>query len=198
MLRRLLIAATLFTGHAVAVPAPMPPEELERRADLVAEVEVTSTACVGPPTDKGELVATEYRSELSIVSAKKGKPDGPVALSGYSIEWKGDQSAGGAPPTPPLPKGWRGKVHLQKLPGGGWMPVWYNALEEDPGRSRPAPLPECAKKGCAGCTVPGDASGWPLAALLLLAWLTRSSGGGSLLGSSSRRAAGRPPTRPAR
>lgn len=161
-------------GHAV--PAPMPAQELAQKADLVAEVEVTGVSCAGPPTDKRDFVATEYRSQLSVVRVISGTAAEPITLSGYRIEWKREAPTGGAPPTPPLARGWRGKVYLQKLPGGGWMPVWWNALEEDPAASKPEPLPACGKKGCSGCAVPGtgDASS-PLLVLLALGWLRRAA-----------------------
>lgn len=202
-MRALTLAVVLVAGSASAVPAPMSAEDLAR-ADLVVDAKVDRVECAGPPVDKGDFVVTEYRSSLTIEKTVSGKPPSALTLSGYRIEWKEEQPTG-APPTPPLAKGWRGRLYLDELGGGGgFVPVWYNALVEDPSASRPEALPKCGARGCSGCALPDrESTSWlamVLVGLLLVArrTLTRSSNAGSLPGSSSRRAGARLPRPPVR
>lgn len=175
MVRRLSIALLFWTASAGAIPAPMSAEELDKKAELVVQAEVERVECAGAPADKGDFIATEYRSELRIVRALKGKAEGKITLSGYQIEWKKEQPTG-MPPTAPLAKGWRGKLHLDRAPGGDWVPVWYNAVEEDPASSKPEPLPECGpRRSCTGCALPPHSAtgAWLAAAALALLALRR-------------------------
>jgi hypothetical protein len=198
---RIAIAVSLVAVSAGAVPPPMNDDELAKRAQLVVEAEVNGVECVAAKVDKGDFFVTEYRSELVVKKTLHGRATPSIALRGHRIEWKTEQPTGIPPPSPPLPKGWRGTLYLDALPDGEWMPVWHNALKEEQRSSTPTALPACGGSGCSGCALtaaraPSDAAGAPFFLLLLL--LTRWSGAGFLPGSWSRRAAGRLPRQPAR
>jgi hypothetical protein len=167
-MKNLSALALLFAAStAGAIPAPMSEEEMTKRADAVIEAEVKNVTC-GERADKGDFVSTEYKSELAVTRTISGKAPPTITLSGYRIEWKDDDEApvGGMPPTAPLPVGWRGKLYLDELPGGGYSPVWYNAIEPDPPSEG---LPKCGGGGCGSCAAPvGSAPGWGALALLAL------------------------------
>jgi len=66
----------LGAGPAWAVEPPLPPQELERRSDLVTEVRVLDVVCTGyvPYGPKREGVrAAKYQAWLQILRVKKGK-----------------------------------------------------------------------------------------------------------------------------
>lgn len=168
----LLVAALLLPVSAAwAVPPPMSKELLEQDADTVVEVESVEISCTGV-SPSGEARLANYVATAKPLRWHKGKQVEALRIAGAVPI---DPLPPGGIPNPPLPRGWRGKVHLRSFEGGVYGLVWYNAAEEDLATSKPAPLPECGgasptepprPRRCGGCTA--TLGGPALVALLLV------------------------------
>jgi hypothetical protein len=129
MLGALLIIATLATP-ALALPAPMPDQELLDKSDLVAVVRVLSVICTKVSKDDatGEELPS-YLAQLKLIDVKKGdaKP-GDVVL----VTWRAVPTKIVGPWAVPYYPGEEVLTHLVKREGGvAYASTWWNAKGED-------------------------------------------------------------------
>lgn len=155
-MRSALLAAALLLLPAVAwaLPAPKSEAELMQASDLVVDAQCVTIRCEGPPKVGAGKTITAYRSTLFPSKSYKGGLPNSIAIVGELWTYSGPPPVGGWHQEP-VPKGWAGKLYLERKSDGTYTKVWWNADQEDKARSKPLPLPSCTSTGDGG---PPDAA----------------------------------------
>jgi hypothetical protein len=137
------VVLVLGAGPTRAMPPPLPPEELERRSDLVVEVRVLEVVCMdalryGP--NKEEVAAATYQARLEILGVKKGE----VAVGEAAIvQWTESAFVGGQKPVAYYP-GEEVLTHLVWKPDERvYSTTWWNAKYMLKGPAKGKELPKC-------------------------------------------------------
>jgi hypothetical protein len=134
-----IVASILFAASAFAIPAPMSPEELVARSDVVALVRVLSVTCTGEWTDErtGDTLHS-YAAELEVIEATKGAEAADVLTIGFED----------------IPRGLLGPwsvfyypgqevwTHLVRSADGAYSTTWWNAVREEVRPPDTTELPE--------------------------------------------------------
>jgi hypothetical protein len=126
----LLAFVSLIPLPALAVPAPMPEQELMDKSDLVALVRVLAVTCTSVTTDAatGEELPG-YLAQLKVLEIKKGdvKPGEEVLVT-----WRAIPKDVAGPWTVYYYPGEEVVTHLTKRSGGAtYASTWWNAKGDD-------------------------------------------------------------------
>jgi len=136
-----LLSFSLWSGNVDAVPPPVAPTELEKQADAIVEGESAFVVCNGIGRS-GNARLQQYVATIKPSKWLKGAHSDALAVEGAIAL---DPLPPGPTPSPPLPRGWRGRVFLRKSGKNTYALVSSDAAIEDRVRSAPSELPRCSE-----------------------------------------------------
>ncbi len=139
-----LASTMLWSVAAVAVPAPKSEAEMMTLSDLVVDAEAMTIVCDGAPKVTTQKTETYYISTLWPSKSYKGGTPNSFQIRGKTVVWTPGPGPIGGWFQGPVPKGWVGKLYLQKETDGTYTKVWWNAMTEDKTKSKPETLPVCS------------------------------------------------------
>ena len=129
-LSALCLCLAVPAGQSIALPAPMPEQELMEKSDLVALVRVLSVTCTSVTKDEatGEDLPG-YLAKLQVLEVKKGDAKkGDEVL----VTWRAVPKALLGPWTVYYYPGEEVVTHLTKRSGGAsYASTWWNAKGDD-------------------------------------------------------------------
>jgi len=128
------------------VPPPSSEAELEKKADIVVEAESSFVVCNGL-AKQGVVRVQSYVASLRALKWHKGAKVEPLTVEGAVAI---DPLPPGPVPSPPLPRGWRGKLYLVKVTKNLYALAAPDAAIEDKRQSVPSELPHCSESDEAG------------------------------------------------
>jgi hypothetical protein len=143
-----LLASTLATTAALALPSPMTDEQLLEQSDLVVDATAASAACDGPTTDAGDRYVSTYVTAITVETTVKGTAPEATEVVGYEEEYK-QAHPGCAGYTPALPEGFSGRLYLRSNTDGTFSATHYNAFKPDD-TSDPQAFVDCGGAGGVG------------------------------------------------
>ncbi|MCK5799489.1 MAG: hypothetical protein KAI47_20000 [Deltaproteobacteria bacterium] len=138
-----LASTMLWSVAAVAMPAPKSEAEMMTLSDLVVDAEAMTIVCDGAPKVTTQKTETYYLSTFWPSKSYKGSNPKSFQIRGKTVVWTPGPGPIGGWFQGPVPKGWVGKLYLQKETDGTYTKVWWNAMIEDTTKSKPETLPVC-------------------------------------------------------
>src|SRR5258706_7779888 len=144
-LSALLISTAIWMvcGTSGAAPAATSEAELEKKADTIVEGESNFVVCNGV-VEHGAVRLQQFIANIKPYKWHKGVRVDSLAVEGAVAI---DPLPLGFIPSPPLPRGWRGKVYLVKTGKNLYGLASDTALVEDKKSSTPSDLPRCGESG---------------------------------------------------